>query len=72
MWQNTANQRITGATKHHVLMSLVHLKLHGILLSLIVAVLLLMGITAFIVVGITRPNVESLWEVTQLKGPFEW
>jgi len=70
MGQVTTGRRIKTATKDHAAISMIHLRLHGGTIVWMVVAFCLLGIGAFIVVGITRPNTESEWEVTFLqKGP---
>lgn len=68
MGQATAKQRTKVAIKDHAIISMVHLKLHSWMLLPIIVMLILLGIAAFVVVGITRPNVESEWKVTDFWG----
>jgi hypothetical protein len=68
----TAKRRIKVATRDHAVISMVHLRLHSWAIFWVCFILFLLGVAAFIVAGITRPNVESEWKVTRLKGPFEY
>ena len=71
MEQVVAKQRIKVATKDHVLISRLHLRLHSEELPYVVVILIFSAIVIFIIVGIAQSNVISQWEVTALQaGPY--
>lgn len=57
MEQVAAGQRIKVATKDHVLISTVHLKLHPKVVPLVVFMLLLLSFVVVIVFGLTTTNI---------------
>lgn len=71
MGEVTAKRRIKVATRDHITISLLHLRLHRKSLSYIVIILFSLvvaaSVTMVVVVGATQPSVESEWEVTDLR-----
>jgi len=67
MEQVTAKQRIKVAARDHVIISLLHLRLHGWTIIWANVALCFCGSIAFIIAGIMQPSVESEWEVTDFR-----
>lgn len=72
MGQVEAKQRIKVATKDHVLISKLHLRLHRKYVLLVCTVLFPVALAIFIAIGIAQPNVESEWKVTGLGELKKW
>lgn len=71
MEQVAAKQRIKVATKDHMTISRVHLRLHNEHIPSVFVILALVAIITLVIIGIARPNVISQWEVTKLQaGPY--
>lgn len=68
MEQVEARQRIKVATKDHVLISRLHLRLHSKYMPLVYAILIFSAVATFIIVGIAQPNIKSEWKVDMLRA----
>ena len=71
MAQVEAKQRIKVATKDHILITRLHLRLHSKYMPLVYAILIFLALVIFIVVGIARPNIKSEWKITALQVSTE-